>query len=105
MGDLQAQSVSPSYIEFRPNDSKIILKPRHGYIPKVLLTRFRAQVITLSAPPPSEQDQGLNLLCPVRALRIYIECSAPLGSRNSSLHALAAAARGLWSQSKDCPEG
>ncbi len=30
---------------------------------------------TLSAPPPS--DQGLNLLCPVRALRIYIEPSAP----------------------------
>ncbi len=28
-------------------------------------------------PPPSEQDQGLNLICPVRALRIYIEHSAP----------------------------
>ncbi len=66
MGDLQALSVSPSCLEFGPNDSKIILKPRHGYIPKVLLTPFRAQVITLSAFPPSEQDKGLNLLCPVR---------------------------------------
>ncbi len=35
------------------------------------------QVITLSALPPSEQDQGLNLLCSVRALKNYIERSAP----------------------------
>ncbi len=54
-----------------------MLKPRHGYILKVLSTPFRAQVITLSALSPSEQDQGLNLLCPVRALRIYIEHSGP----------------------------
>ncbi len=77
MGDLHALSVSPSCLKFGPNNSKIILKPRHGYIPKVLLTPFRAQVITLSALLPSEQDQGLNLLFPVRALRIYIEHSAP----------------------------
>ncbi len=64
-------------LEFGPGDSKVILKPRHGYIPKVLSTPFRAQVITLSALPPSEQDQELNLLCPVRALRFYIERSAP----------------------------
>ncbi len=78
MGDLQALPVSPSCLEFGPNNSKIALKPRHGYIAKVLLTQFRAQVITLSALPPSERDQGLNLLCHVRALRIYIESSAPL---------------------------
>ncbi len=78
MGDLQALSVSPSCLEFGPMDSKIVLKPRRGYIPKVLSTlSFRAQVITLSPLPPSEQDQGLNLLCPVRALRIYIERSVP----------------------------
>ncbi len=73
MGDLQALSVSPSCLEFGHNNSKIVLKQRHGYLPKV----FRAQVITLSLLPPSEQGQGLNLLCPVRALRIYIEHSAP----------------------------
>ncbi len=77
MGDLQALSSSPSCLEFGPNDSKIVLKPRYGYIPKGLSTPIRAQVITLSALPPSEQDQGLNLLCPVRELRIYIERSAP----------------------------
>ncbi len=69
-------ATSPFCLEFRPNDTKIVQKPRHGHIPKVLSTPFRAQVITLSALPPSEQDQGLNLLSPVRVLRIYIERSA-----------------------------
>ncbi len=67
----------PFLPQIRPNDSKIVLKPRHGYITKVLSTPFRAQVITLSALPPSELGQGLYLLCPVRVLRIYIEHSAP----------------------------
>ncbi len=70
-------SVSPTCLEIEPSDSNVILRPRHGYIPKVLSTPFRAQVISLSALPPAEEDQELNLLCPVRALRIYIEHSAP----------------------------
>ncbi len=77
VGDLQALSTSPACLEFGPNDSKVVLKPRHGYVPKVLSTLFRAQVITLSALPPSEEDRELSLLCPVRALRIYFERSAP----------------------------
>ncbi len=77
VGDLQALSISPACLEFVPNDSKVILKPRHGYVPKVLSTPFRAQVITLSTLPPSEEDRELTLLCPVRALRIYFERSAP----------------------------
>ncbi len=77
VGDLQALSISPACLEFGPNDSKVVLKPRHGYVPKVLSTPFRAQVIMLSALPPSEEDRELSLLCPVRALRIYFERSAP----------------------------
>ncbi len=77
VGDLQALSTSPACLEFGPNDSKVVLKPRHGYVPKVLSTPFRAQVITLSALPPSEEDRELSLLCPIRALRIYFERSAP----------------------------
>ncbi len=78
VGDLQALSISPACLEFGPNDSKVVLKPRHGYVPKVLSTPFRAQVITLSALPPSEEDRELSLLCPVRALRIYFERSTSL---------------------------
>ncbi|KAI2664298.1 Transposon Ty3-G Gag-Pol polyprotein [Labeo rohita] len=77
IGDLQALSISPSCLEFGPGDSKVILKPRHGYVPKVPSTPFRAQVVTLSALPSSEGDQELSLLCPVRALRMYVERSAP----------------------------
>ncbi|KAL0176640.1 hypothetical protein M9458_028970, partial [Cirrhinus mrigala] len=57
IGDLQALSISPSCLELGPGDSKVILKPRHGYVPKVPSTPFRAQVVTLSALPSSEGDQ------------------------------------------------
>ncbi len=75
VGDLQALSVNPIWLEFRPNDSKVILKPRMCYIRKVLSTSFRAQVIMLSMffPPTGSQE---SLLCLVRALSIYIERSA-----------------------------
>ncbi|KAI2644465.1 Regulatory protein PqrA [Labeo rohita] len=73
MGDLQELSVSPSCLEFGPTQDR---KPRHGYVPKVPSTPFWTQVITLSALPCSEEDQELNLLCPVRALRMYNERSA-----------------------------
>ncbi len=55
-------SISPACLEFGPNDSKVVLKPRHGYVPKVLSTPFRAQVITLSALPPSEEDRELSFV-------------------------------------------
>ncbi len=65
VGDLQALSVDPACLEFGPNDSKVVLKPRLGYVPKVLSNPFRAQVITLSAN------------CPQGAARS--SCSAPSG--------------------------
>ncbi|XDV36877.1 hypothetical protein PO909_006592 [Leuciscus waleckii] len=74
--DLQALSTSASCLEFGPNDSKVFLKPRHGYVPKVLSTPFRAQVISLSALPVSGEDSDAHTLCPIRALRRYLERSA-----------------------------
>ncbi len=70
VGDLQALSVSASCLEFGPSDCKVILWPRSGYVPKVLTTPFRAQVISLLALPASDGEQGPNLLCPVRAMRV-----------------------------------
>jgi hypothetical protein len=63
-------------MEFGPNDSKVMLKPRHGYVPKVLSTPFREQIISLSALPGADGENDVNLLCPVRALRIYVQRSA-----------------------------
>ncbi len=54
-------------------DSQIILRPRPGYVPKVPTTPFRDQVVSLQALPPEEADPALALLCPVRALRHYVD--------------------------------
>ncbi len=35
VGDLQALSVAPSYLDFAPGLAKVFLYPRSGYIPKV----------------------------------------------------------------------
>lgn len=76
VGDLQALSVSPSCLEFGPGNSKVVLKRRHEYVPKALSTPYRDQIVVLSTLPPSQDDQELNLLCPVRALRANIGRSA-----------------------------
>lgn len=72
----QLLSVRASCLVFGPNDCRVFLKPRHGCVPKVLPTPFSAQVITISALPVSEDEQRLHLLCPIRALRVYVECSS-----------------------------
>ncbi len=73
VGDLHAFSVDDSCLQFGPADSQIILRPRPGYVPKVPTTPFRDQVVSLQALPPEEADQALALLCPVRALRHYVD--------------------------------
>ncbi len=82
VGDLQALSVSEMCMDFAPGLVKVTLRPRPGYIPrfiieKVLSTSFRSQVVTLHSfhPPPfaSSEDEKLHMLCPVRALKLYVD--------------------------------
>ncbi|KAI2645148.1 ORF V: Enzymatic polyprotein [Labeo rohita] len=73
VGDLQAFSVDEVCLEFGPGDSHVILRPRPGYVPKVPTTPFRDQVVNLQALPLEEADPASALLCPVRALRIYVD--------------------------------
>ncbi len=73
VGDLQAFSVDDSCLEFGPADSHVVLRPRPGYVPKVPTTPFRDQVVNLQALPREEADPAIALLCPVRALRIYVD--------------------------------
>ncbi|KAI2645877.1 Tyrosine recombinase slr0733 [Labeo rohita] len=73
VGDLQAFSVNEACLEFGPADSHVILRPRPGYVPKVPTTPFRDQVANLQALPPEEADPALALLCPVCALRVYVD--------------------------------
>ncbi len=79
VGDLQAFSVSETCMDFAPGLVKVTLRPRPGYIPKVLSTSFQSQVVTLHSfhPPPfaSSEDERLHMLCPVRALKLYVDRS------------------------------
>ncbi len=72
VGDLQAFLVSEECLVFGPVYSHVVLRSRPGYVPKVPTTPFRDQVVNLQALPSEEADPALALLCPVRALRIYV---------------------------------
>ncbi len=78
VGDLQALSVSESCTRFVPGRVKAFLRPRPGYVPKVLSTSFRSQVVVLQAfsSSPSSEDDDLRLLFPVRALKMYVDRSS-----------------------------
>ncbi|XP_058624674.1 uncharacterized protein LOC131536051 [Onychostoma macrolepis] len=60
---VRALSVSASCLEFGPNDCKVVL-------------RQKGQVFTLLALPAADGEQDSNLLCPVKALRVYFKHSS-----------------------------
>ncbi len=99
VGDLQAFSVSETCMDFAPGLVKVTLRPRLGYIPKVLSTSFRSQVVTLHSfhPPPfaSSEDERLHMLCPVRALKLYVDHSKVWRKSPQLLICFGAGRRGL----------
>ncbi len=80
IGDLHAFSVNSDCIRFGPGDCSVTLRPRPGYVPKSLSTPFRTQTVSLSAlsseSSTSRDADAQTSVCPVRALRIYIDRSA-----------------------------
>ncbi len=99
VGDLQAFSVSETCMDFAPGLVKVTLQPRPGYISKVLSTSFRSQVVTLHSfhPPPfaSSEDERLHMLCPVRALKLYVDRSKVWRKSPQLLICFGAGRRGL----------
>ncbi|KAL0152850.1 hypothetical protein M9458_051844, partial [Cirrhinus mrigala] len=79
VGDLQALSVAPSFLDFAPGLSKAFLHPRTGYVPKVPSSAPRPVVLQAFCPPPFREpdQQKLNCMCPVRALDAYVHRVAP----------------------------
>ncbi len=96
VGDLQALSVSESCTEFAPGLVKAFLRPRPGYVPKVLSSSFRSHVVVLQRFSPSSLNEGddLHLLCPVRALKMYVDIPASGVSPYSCWCVLVQAANG-----------
>ncbi|KAI2646068.1 Transposon Ty3-G Gag-Pol polyprotein [Labeo rohita] len=78
LGDLQAPSVAPSFLEFAPGLSKAFLYPHSGYVPKVPSSTPRPIVLQAFCPPPfrDPDQQKLNCICPVRALDTYVHRAA-----------------------------
>ncbi|KAI2647549.1 Transposon Ty3-G Gag-Pol polyprotein [Labeo rohita] len=78
VGDLQALSVAPSFLDFAPGLAKAFLHPRPGYIPKVPSSAPRPVVLQAFCPPPFREpdQQKLNCMCPVRALDAYVHRAA-----------------------------
>ncbi len=99
VGDLQAPSVSEMCMDFAPGLVKVTLRPRPGYVPKVLSASFRSQMVTLHSfhPPPfaSGEDERLHMLCPVRALKIYVDRSSHWRKSPQLLVCFGAGHRGL----------
>ncbi len=99
VGDLQAFSVSETCMDFAPGLVKVTLRPKPDYIPKVLSTSFHSQVVTLHSfhPPPfaSSEDERLHLLCPVRALKLYVDRSKVWRKSPQLLICFGAGRRGL----------
>ncbi len=98
--DLQAFSVSEECLVFGPVYSHMVLRPRPGYVPKVPTMPFQDQVVNLQALPSEEADPALALLCPVRALRIYVD-----RTRSSSLSATEGSRKGRLSPNRGWPTG
>ncbi len=105
VGDLQAFSVSETCMDFAPGLVKVTLRPKPGYIPKVLSTSFRSQVVTLHSfhPPPfaSSEDERLHLLCPVRALKLYVDRSKFWRKSPQLLICFGAGRRGLATSNRE----
>ncbi len=79
VGDLQALSVAPSYLDFAPGLAKAFLYPRSGYVPKVPSSTPQPVVLQAFCPPSFREpdQQRLNCMCPVRALLSFLVMTSP----------------------------
>lgn len=73
VSDIHALSVSPECARF--GETRVVLKPNPAFIPKNLLSACNPVELLSFHPPPfaSEEDRRLHCLCPVRALRAYVD--------------------------------
>lgn len=82
VSDIHALSVNPTCMRFFMGDSKVLLRPNPAFVPKVFNPAIPNRPIELSAfyPPPfsSREHERMNTLCPVRALRAYVDRTAGL---------------------------
>ncbi len=86
-------------MDFAPGLVKVTLRPRPGYIPKVLSTSFRSQVVTRHSfhPPPfaSSEDEKLSHALPGEGIEAVCGSLQGLGKSSQLLVCFGAGHRGL----------
>ncbi|KAK0134652.1 Neuronal acetylcholine receptor subunit alpha-10 [Merluccius polli] len=78
VGELHALSVSESCLRWNSDGSGVTLWPNAAFLPKVLSPSNLNRPIHLAqfTPPAGEEKSGL--LCPVRALRVYVSLTTSM---------------------------
>lgn len=77
VSEMHALSVHPSCMRFAQGDSRVSLRFNPAFVPKVLQACDPLELTAFQPPPFTSSDhQRLNTLCPVRALRIYVDRTA-----------------------------
>ena len=72
--ELGALSVHPECMQFAPGGHVVRLRPNPAFVPKVLGSVATVELMAFHPPPfTCPDDQRLNLLCPVRALRTCVD--------------------------------
>ncbi len=107
---LHAFSVDSDCIRFGPGDCSVTLRPRLEYVPKSLSTPFeRTETVSLSAlatkSSPSQSADPQTAICPVRALRFYIDRSASFRQSIQLLGAMVGVRRAEPYRNKVCHTG
>ena len=84
ISDIHALSVSSECMRF--DVGKVVLKPNSAFIPKNLLSTCEPVELWAFHPPPfaSDEERRLHCLCPVRALRAYVDRSK-VGRKSNQL--------------------
>ncbi len=104
VGDLHAFSVDDSCLKFGPADSQIILRP-WPMCPRFPLFPSGDQVVSLRALPPEEADPALALLCPIRALRCYVDRTRSFRTSDQLFVCHGGRQKGMPSPSRGWPTG
>ncbi|XP_049432685.1 uncharacterized protein LOC125889068 [Epinephelus fuscoguttatus] len=74
VGEIHALSVHEECTKFSAGNTRVTLQPNPAFMPKVLGSCSPIDLVSFYPPPfSSDEHRRLHMLCPVRALRIYMD--------------------------------
>uniref|UniRef100_UPI003AAF0CD6 uncharacterized protein n=1 Tax=Centroberyx gerrardi TaxID=166262 RepID=UPI003AAF0CD6 len=98
ISELHVLSVHASCLQFSPDYGKVMLHPNPAFVPKVSDSAYSCPTLVLLAfhplPFAEKSEKRLNSLCPVRALRIYVDRTKGLRKSNQLFVSWAPSHRG-----------